>query len=204
MVHISKGNKKLGFIPSVSTPAGLTCRLDCACAKGCYAKKNTFNFDNVKSASLKNYQSYKENSDNYFNEIIAFLNNRNIIYKRFRWSVSGDLIDYKYLLGVIRVANATKYTKHLVFTKKFDLVNLYLSLGHKLPKNLKIVFSHWDKTFESKVINDYNLPSAYVNFKDKSKNVKYSRYAHICPGSCENCSYCWNMREGQQVVFNEH
>ena len=38
-VKISKGNSKLGAIPSVSLPAGKTCRNDCECSNKCYAKK---------------------------------------------------------------------------------------------------------------------------------------------------------------------
>lgn len=38
-VKISSGNSKLGKIPSVSLPAGITCRNDCECSKKCYAKK---------------------------------------------------------------------------------------------------------------------------------------------------------------------
>ena len=38
-IKISHGNAKLGSIPSVSLPAGLTCRCDCDCQKKCYAKR---------------------------------------------------------------------------------------------------------------------------------------------------------------------
>lgn len=38
-VKISAGNAKLGSIPSVSLPAGVTCRKDCECFKKCYAQK---------------------------------------------------------------------------------------------------------------------------------------------------------------------
>lgn len=205
MVHINKGNEKLGFIPSVSMPAGLTCRHDCNCAKGCYAKKGNFRFDNVSKAVQENYQEYKRDSQNFFNEINNFLHNGEITYNYFRWSVSGDLVDYKYLLGIIDIANKNKYTKFLVFTKKFDLVNLYLTLKNKLPKNIVIVFSHWDNEFKNKVDNPYNLPLAFVDFKNKHKNVEHSKYAFVCPGSCKDCGHhCWRMKQGQQVIFHQH
>lgn len=38
-VKISQGNSKMGSIPSVSLPAGVTCRSDCECNKKCYAMK---------------------------------------------------------------------------------------------------------------------------------------------------------------------
>ena len=38
-VCISKGNSKMGAIPSVSLPAGITCNPDAPCYKACYARR---------------------------------------------------------------------------------------------------------------------------------------------------------------------
>ena len=38
-VSISKGNSKMGAIPSVSLPPITTCAAGCTCAKKCYAAK---------------------------------------------------------------------------------------------------------------------------------------------------------------------
>ena len=53
-INISTTNSKLGgTIPSINLPAGLTCRADAPCQKGCYAKKGNWIFKNVKESLHK-------------------------------------------------------------------------------------------------------------------------------------------------------
>lgn len=201
-IKISKTNSKLGgFIPSINLPAGLTCRADAPCQKGCYAKKGNFTYKNVAKSLMNNLEAFKESPQAYFDEIINQLSNEDITYKFFRWHSSGDIINYEYLKGVIRVAEACPQTKFLCFTKKFDLVNMVLEF-RKLPENLRVVFSAWDKDF--KVPNPHNLPVTYVRFKDESKNANIPEYAIPCVGKCYECKACWSLEKGQSVVFNQH
>lgn len=202
-ITISFKSKKLGRIPSLNIPPVLTCRKDAPCFKLCYARKGTFNYKNVTQSHMDNYIAYNENQDGFFNEINNTLNNDVIIYKYFRWHMSGDIIDMKYLYGMIELANKNKKTKFLAFTKKFDLVNMYLDVTNKkLPKNLIIVFSAWDNRFE--IPNPHNLPIAYVNFKDKKLNPEIPHNAKRCNGDCTTCRICWNLKEGESTVFNQH
>lgn len=173
-IKISLTNTKLGgFIPSINIPAGLTCRKDAPCQKICYAKKYHWTIEKVKASLKNNLLAYLENSDEYFNQIISFLNNEDVIYKYFRWHSSGDIVDYRYLKGIIRVAESCPLTKFLCFTKKFDLVNYYLALGYKIPSNLNIVFSGWDSDFKDD--NPYNLPTTTLKFTSKAKRAKFKR-----------------------------
>lgn len=198
---ITTTNSKLGhMIPSINMPT-ITCRHDAPCAKDCYAKKGHWLFKTVQEGLNERLAFYQKDKKGFFDEIIRELNGLTT-YKYVRWHSSGEIIDYKYLLGIIRVAKKCKQTKFLCFTKKFDLVNLYLSLGHKLPSNLRIVFSAWDKDFI--VDNPYNLPTTYVNFKDKSKNANIPETAIPCKGSCETCLACWELKKGQSVYFDIH
>ena len=202
-ITISKTNSKLGgFIPSINLPAGLTCRDDAPCQKGCYAKKGNWLYKNVQASLKNNYDAYMENADEYFNHIIKELNNGDITYKFFRWHSSGDIVNLKYLKGIIRVAEACPQTKFLCFTKKFNLVNMYLEFNPNIPENLKIVFSAWSKDF--KVNNPHNLPVTYVNFKNADKNPDIPEYAIPCVGKCYECKACWSLVNGQSVVFNQH
>ena len=202
-INISKTNSKLGgFIPSINLPAGLTCRADAPCQKGCYAKKGNFTYKNVKQSLLNNLEVFNNSPEDYFNQIINELNNGDITYKFFRWHSSGDIVNLEYLKGVIRVAEACPQTKFLCFTKKFMLVNMYLEFNPNIPENLHIVFSAWDKDF--KVNNPHNLPVTYVNFKDSSKNPEIPEYAIPCVGKCYECKACWSLTKGQSVVFNQH
>lgn len=59
-VKISSGNSKLGKIPSVSLPAGATCRSDCECSRKCYAKKLERLRKTVREAYQHNYDLLKK------------------------------------------------------------------------------------------------------------------------------------------------
>lgn len=202
-INISTTNKKLGgFILSINLPAGLTCRADAPCQKGCYAKKGNFTYNNVKNSVMGNLKAFNEEPENFFNAIIKALNNSDICYKFFRWHASGDIVNNEYLKGIVKVAEACPQTKFLCFTKKFHLVNLYVQFGGLIPENLHFVFSAWDNTF--KVDNPYNFPVTYVNFKDESKNADIPEFAIPCIGKCYECKACWSLEKGQSVVFNQH
>ena len=202
-ITVSFKSKKLGRIPSLNIQPILTCRKGAPCSSLCYARKGTFNYKNVVKSHMDNYIAYNENQKDFFKQINDILNNDVIIYKYFRWHMSGDIIDMNYLYGMIDLANKNKKTKFLAFTKKFDLVNMYLEAsGKKLPKNLIIVFSAWDINFN--VPNPHNLPIAYVNFKNKDLNPDIPHNAKKCNGDCTTCRICWNLKSGESTVFNQH
>lgn len=201
-IKISITNAKMGDkIPSLNLPTTV-CRADAPCKKGCYAKKGNWLFPNVQNSLNNNLQEYLKDHKNFFNQVINFINNDDVVYKFFRWFSSGDIVDYNFFKGMVQVAKTCKQTNFLCFTKKFSIVNQWLNEGHKIPKNLTIVFSGWNKGFE--VENPYNLPVTYVWFKDESQNANISEYAIPCTGSCRNCKACWNLKKGQQVYFKQH
>ena len=202
-ISISKAVAKLGpSIPSISLTPALSCRKDAPCASGCYAKKGNFKYEKVKNCYLKNYNFYMDHPQEYFKEIISFLNDGLVSYKYFRWHTAGDIVDNAYLLGMIETAKKCKNVKFLCFTKKFNLINEFLSQGNKIPNNLHIVFSAWHNAF--KVNNPYNLPVAYVFFKRKELNPDIPELALPCSGDCSNCLACWSLKKGQSVYFNQH
>ena len=89
------------------------------------------------------------------------------------------------------------------FTKKYEIVNNYLSHGGAIPKNLHMIFSAW-KGME--MVNPYNLPEAHVRYRDGSTTARSD--AVFCGGNCTECaltdSGCWKLGCGDQVVFNKH
>jgi len=201
-VKISTTNTKLsGQIPSVNLPPIKTCRGDAPCRHLCYATKGNFTFPNVKESHMQNLACFINNPKQYFDDIIAYLNGL-VSYRYFRYHSSGDIVNEEYLKGMVRVAKKCKTVKFLCFTKKFEIVNNYLASGEKLPSNLHIVFSAWDKDF--KVDNPYNLPMTYVEFKDASKNPQIPELAIPCVGKCYECQACWSLKKGQSVVFHQH
>lgn len=202
-MKISLKNSKLGgAIPSINLPPLQTCRENAPCAKLCYARKGNWTYNNVKKSHLDNLEHFNTNPANFFDEIIKTLNNGDIIYRFFRWHSSGDIPNLTYLMGMVKVARECPQTKFLAFTKKFELVNMYLSIYVELPSNLKIVYSAWNKNFE--VPNPYNLPVTYVMFKNEEDNPQIPEFAIPCIGKCYECKSCWSLQKGQSVVFKQH
>ena len=197
-VHISTTNSNLGDIHSINLPPVVTCRHDAPCFAECYARKGNWIFDNVKMSLARNLEAYKEDPKYYFDYVA--LHTR--LDRFFRWHSAGDIVDDAYFVGMCKVARKNPGTRYLAFTKKFDIVNAYLDNGHRIPKNLTVVFSGWDSLF--KVNNPHNLPTTWVWFKDSTRNGAIPEGSMPCKGYCENCLACWQLRHGQSVVFDQH
>lgn len=198
-VKISKSNSKLGDIPSVSLPSGITCRNDCECNKKCYAKRLERLRPAVRNAYKTNYELLKSSPETYWREVEASI----MMSRFFRFHVSGDIPDEDYLLHMIQIAGRNPHCEILCFTKKYDIVNRVLRQGNIPPDNLHIVMSVW-RGLEVK--NPYDLPEAHVLYRDHSTTA--AEDAIPCGGNCSECAMtdggCWSLQNGQQVVFKEH
>lgn len=198
-VSISRGNSKMGSIPSVSLPAGLTCRGDCECTKKCYARKIERLRVSVRNAYRNNYDLLTESPDIYWREVTASV----MMSRYFRFHVSGDIVDDDYLSHIVDIAEQNPHCEILCFTKKYSIVNRYLDKHQMLPTNLHMIMSAW-KGLE--MDNPYKLPEAHVRYRDGSTTA--SSKAKECGGNCTECAVtdggCWTLKTGEQVVFNEH
>lgn len=198
-VKISAGNSKLGSIPSVSLPAGITCRKDCECYKKCYARRLERMRPSVRNAYQHNLTLLQETPEIYWREVEASI----MMSRFFRFHVSGDMPDSIYFVHMIEIAERNQHCEILCFTKKYDIVNEYLALGRKIPKNLHIVFSGWSGL---KLVNPYKLPEAHVRFRNGFTTARPD--AKKCGGNCTECLLteggCWSLKKGEQVVFDEH
>lgn len=201
-VKISKHNTKLGIIPSVNLPPIVTCRRDAPCTKHCYAMRGRFRFSSNRECMQGNYNAYLQSKEKYFEEVGNFINNGLVSYSFFRWHAAGDIPDEAYFDGMVSLARKLPNTKFLAFTKKFELINEYISKGNTIPNNLKIVFSAWGERL--RVDNPYGLPVAYVRFGDDAENVGIPADSQECGGDCSTCLKCWEVQNGQSVVFNQH
>ena len=121
----------------------------------------------------------------------------------FRFHVSGDIPDSGYLLHMVEIANRNPHCEILCFTKKYDIVNFWIDSGYSIPANLHLVFSVWRGL---PVNNKYNLPEAHVRYRDGSTTARPE--AKECGGNCTECAItdngCWILKNGEQVVFDEH
>ncbi len=198
-IKISNGNSKMGSIPSVSLPAGLTCRSDCDCSKKCYAKRLERMRPSVRAAYQSNLDLLNNDSDTYWREVEASI----MMSRFFRFHVSGDIPDSSYFENMVEIARTNPHCEILCFTKKYDIVNSHISIIGKLPKNLHIVFSGWH---DIQMVNPYNLPEAHVRYRDGTTTARAD--AKECGGNCTECACtddgCWTIKNGEQVVFNEH
>ena len=212
-VSISKGNSKMGCIPSVSLPAVETC-IVCDCNKKCYAKKIERLRPSVRNAYQKNLSILKESPDVYWREVEAAI----MMSRFFRFHVSGDILDREYLHNMVSIAERNPHCQILCFTKKFDIVTEYVGLklsledpwgremgtyNEVIPDNLHIIFSAWPGL---KMKNPYMFPTAHVRFRDGTSTA--SEGAVECSGNCAECAVsdggCWNIKNGESVIFDEH
>ena len=200
-VSISKGNSKMGAVPSISLPPIVTCPAGCPCAKKCYAAKICRLRSGVRAAYDRNLEIYRNDPAAFEMQVKAAA----CVTRFFRWHVSGDIPNMDYLKMMARIARELPGTKFLAFTKRYSIVNDWISANGPLPENLQIVFSLWDSAWNVRVHNPHDLPLAAVIFRDVEPPVEYTK---ICPGNCVECAArgigCWELKKGEVIAFHEH
>lgn len=198
-ITISKGNSKMGLIPSVSLPAGITCNPDAPCYKACYARRLAARRKNVRLSYEKNLRLWESQPDIYKLQIKAAAS----MQRFFRYHVSGDIPDKNYLNMMVEIADEVPECQFMAFTKQYQLVNDWIVEKGELPKNLQIIFSVW-RGFDC--LNIYKLPEAHVHYRDGERTARPD--AQQCGGNCTKCCLggegCWNLKSGEQIEINEH
>lgn len=196
-ITISKGNRKMGEIKSVSLPPIITCAENCTCAKKCYAAKMCRLYKNVKESYNRNLEIFKNNPVEYWSQV----NDALCTSRFFRMHVSGDIPSYEYLIDMVESAKNNPHCDILVFTKRYAFINKALDNGIEIPKNLHVLFSEWAGM---EMNNPYNLPVAHVIFKGENARENWN----ICTGNCLECAKanknCWALNSGEHVAFHEH
>ena len=117
----------------------------------------------------------------------------------FRFHVGGDIIDNMYFDYMVAIARDFPATKFLAFTKKYEIVNDYISNGDTIPDNMSIVFSSW---IGLEMINPHSFPVAW--YQDGTE-TRIPESAIECFGTCDSCGICWNLKYlGVDVLFYDH
>lgn len=195
-VSFSAGNSKMGAIPSVSLPPITTCVENCVCAKKCYAARICRVRPTVASAYERNLAALEADPGAYWLQVKAAA----VCSRFFRFHVSGDIPSVDYLRDMARIAEELPHTRFLCFTKKYKIVNYFLS-AEILPHNLQLIFSAWPGM---EMPNPYNLPVAHVIFKGENPAENWK----ICGGNCAECACqgvgCWELKRGEHIAFYEH
>ena len=197
IVSISKGNSKMGAIPSVSLPACITCNPKAPCFKLCYAAKIERIYKTAKQSYQRNLDILTNDPFSYWAQVKAAA----MVNRFFRFHVSGDIPNTDYFVHMIKLAENTPQTNFLAFTKQYNIVNEYLNNGGKIPHNLKIIFSNWGSW---KCDNPHNLPVCEVIFPDMEVKPEWK----ICGGNCTECACrgigCWEVKTGETIAIYKH
>lgn len=197
-ISISNGNIKMGQIPSVSLPAVKTCR-SCGCEKKCYALRMERLRPTVRKAYQRNLDTLVYYPEVYWREVEAAV----MMARFFRFHVSGDIVNGEYFEKMVDIAKNNPHCQILCFTKKYQIVNSYISTNGSLPENLHLIFSGWTGL---QMDNPFKLPEAHVRFRDGTTTARSD--AQFCGGNCSECAKtsggCWALKSGQQVIFKEH
>ena len=197
IISISKGNTKMGAIPSVSLPACTTCNPNAPCFKKCYALRLARRYKTVASAYDRNLEILNNNPDTYWLQVKAAA----ITTRFFRYHVSGDIPNGQYLEMMIKTAYNLPNTVFLAFTKQYNIVNDYLNGGGTIPSNLKILFSNWG---DWKCNNPHGLPTCEIILKGSEPAPNWK----ICGGNCTECACagigCWELKNGETIAIYEH
>jgi len=158
-ITISDGNRKVGSVPSIGLPPVITCNPKAKCFKDCYVLKSYRIYPSVRQAYQKNLNTFNSNPDLYFESISEFIRIRKPTL--FRFHVSGDIPNRRYLAGMIKLAVNNPDTKFLAFTKRYSLNKLFKNV----PDNLSIVISAWP----GMRLPATNLPIAFMDDGKESR-----------------------------------
>lgn len=188
MIHLSNGNTKLGSIFNISLPPFTCCRPDAPCMYECYADKAYRQYKSTRKAWTDNLMTFLRDPFYFFDEIAELVRGKN----EFRWLVGGDIPNELFFQGIKHTCLSTPSTKHVLYTKRYDL---YLDL-EDIPENLSMFVSIWP---------GLELPAKYSGFRKAfyvKKDEGIPQGAHECPGSCKTCKFCWYGAE--DVAFMHH
>ena len=205
-ISISNHNSKTGSCCNNLAFPTCTCREDAPCkASGCYCLKGRQTICKVVAAYVRNLKIYNNDPDDFW-EQVRFKIKHNPL-PLFRWFDAGDILNYEFFCGMVELANAFPNIRFMSFTKQYDIVNEWIATNGDLPDNLNIVFSAWHIGW--KVNNPFDMPVAYVDFKDQTLNPQFPKGSTRCPNqsdntiTCSMCQKCWNKKV-KSVVFKQH
>ena len=205
-ISISNHNSKTGSCCNNLAFPTCTCREDAPCkASGCYCMKGRQAMCNVVAAYVRNLMIYNNNHDDFWDQVRFKIKHNPL--PLFRWFDAGDILDYEFFCGMVELAKTFPNIRFMSFTKKYDIVNEWLTTNGDLPNNLNIIFSAWHIGW--KVNNPFDMPVAYVDFKDQTLNPQFPKGITGCPNqsdktiTCSMCQKCWNKKV-KAVLFKQH
>jgi hypothetical protein len=202
-IHISAGNNKLGSIMNISLPPVVTCHNCSSCKDYCYAVRSYNRFTGTAAGWNENYLLFLTDPDRYFSDISDAVK----LQRFFRWHVAGDIVNGRYLAGMIQVAIENPKVEFLAFTKAYQIVNAAIAAGAVIPSNLHLLFSAAPGV---DMPNPYRLPECHINFADPGLNTYKggAEFIYHCTGNCTECAIngcgCFFLKPGDVTIIDQH
>ncbi len=204
-VHMPRANRKTGSIPAFNLLPMVACSAE-ACAhcgkEGCYAVKNVLQhgYNLEKNNCLKAWAENTVYALRYVSELEKFLDtwltkNKPLF---FRIHASGDFKTVRYARMWYRLAEKHQGTKFLAFTKEWTIVR---QVPFYELSNFSLVLSGWTGIAIPEDLRKF-YRCAWCN---DGEETRIPSDAMECPGSCEGCGLCWNLKEiGKDTYFHKH
>ena len=200
-VKLQRGNRKTGVnCWTVSLLPIVDCSNCGECSKNCYDLRNDMIYPAVIADRARNSAIHKVDPQRYWAEIDTQVK-ANFVTE-LRINVGGDLTDNDF--EYIRVlGEENPNTMILFFTKNYKGINKFLDEA-KFPKNVHPIMSAWENMERD---NPHNLPCSHVLYEDgRTTAPEYG--AVYCGGNCSECAFkgegCWNLKNGEHVIFLAH
>lgn len=200
-IRLQQGNSKTGTnCWTISLIPILDCVNCTKCKYTCYDICNVCFMPAVQNDRARNSALHKADPSRFWEEVNMQIK-ANFVTE-LRINVGGDLSDndfeYVKVLG-----EENPRTMILFFTKNYSGINKFLE-NNNFPENVKPIMSAWE---DMEMDNPNNLPCSHVLWEDgKTTAPEYG--AVYCGGNCSECAFkgegCWNLKNGEHVIFNAH
>lgn len=232
-ISMSKGNIKLGkniytfnTLPgehpltlkdgTILTNVLGTCQGCCEGCEtgGCYAIRDAKLYSNsVIPAQGKNTVIMRNSYDDGFAQIKEHLIATKA--KVMRWHSSGEIIDYNYLLRMVKLAKELPDVKFYFYTKRFNEISRYVEEYGQFPENLICNLSAWRDNLKPYT----NLQHLNQFIWDDGSDPSLAGLPH-CPAvskpttpggkgretgkTCSECGICYSKNNGHKICVYNH
>lgn len=201
-ISVSKGNRKMGRVPSVSLPPVVTCapRVPCSIADAdgrtpCYVVANIYRGPygaRVSAAYDRNLRILTASRSEFFRQLHAYIKRTRPEF--FRFHVSGDWVNRAHMRAALGTARAFPAVRFMAFSKRLS----WFPVASTVPRNFSLIASLWP--------NWGKRPRGYrVAYMDDGNETRITRRAIACLGNCETCAMCFHLPSlRRDVVFKKH
>jgi hypothetical protein len=196
-IRISRGNRKLGKLPSISLPPIVTCAPGIPCASDCYAARMMHGRygKRIRESWGANLDYLRADRAGFFGALARYFLRSAPAF--FRYHIGGDFIDSDHLLRALILAREFPAIKFLAFSKRFAI---FPADPRSIPASFALIASAWGGW--GKLPKGY--PVAYMR-DHGTPDPRIPASALECPSGCDRCGLCWNLPKLRaSVVFDKH